>query len=117
MLDVLEQEQVFSGAKIALLLENQVVTILRDDKPDIPYPNMWDFPGGEREEGETSFACLQREVWEELGLVIKKEEIIWARTYQGIINPRLSSVFMVAPITQTVFEQIVFGDEGQADSC
>lgn len=114
MLESLEQGQAFSGTKVALLLDNQVVTILRDDKPNIPYPNMWDFPGGEREIGETPFACLKREVWEELGLVIRQKDILWAKAYQGIVQPQLLSVFMVATITRRDFEKIVFGDDGQA---
>lgn len=68
----------------------------------------------EREIGETPFACLQREVWEELGLVIRQKDILWAKAYQGIVQTQLLSVFMVATITRREFEEIVFGDEGQA---
>lgn len=114
MLESLEQGQAFSGVKVVLLLDNQVVTILRDDKPNIPYPNMWDLPGGEREQGETVLECLQREVWEELGLVIRQKDILWAKAYQGIVQPQLLSVFMVATIVHEDFDRIIFGDDGQA---
>ena len=43
---VLHQTFDFSGCKIALLHGDTILTILRDDISTIPYPNMWDFPGG-----------------------------------------------------------------------
>lgn len=41
------------GAGIILLnSEDQILLILREDIPTIPYPNMWDLPGGHVEEGK-----------------------------------------------------------------
>ncbi|HEL0020985.1 TPA: 7,8-dihydro-8-oxoguanine-triphosphatase [Streptococcus equi subsp. zooepidemicus] len=37
----------FSGAKLALISNGKILTILRDAIPTIPYPNMWDLPGGD----------------------------------------------------------------------
>ena len=37
----------FQGCKIALICGDKVLTILRDDKDDIPCPNMWELPGGD----------------------------------------------------------------------
>jgi 8-oxo-dGTP diphosphatase len=45
---------------------NEVLLFLRDDKPEIPYPNLWDIPGGHFEEGETPEACIMREMLEEI---------------------------------------------------
>lgn len=45
-----------------------VLLLLRDDNPVIPYPGMWDIPGGHVEPGETPFACIIREMKEEIGL-------------------------------------------------
>lgn len=45
---------------------NQVLLFLRDDKPEIPYPNMWDLPGGHVEPDETPFECIVREMMEEI---------------------------------------------------
>lgn len=112
-MDLLHQKFDFSGAKIALLCDGQVLTILRDDKPDIPYPNMWDLAGGGKEGLETPFECVQRETFEELGITITRDSIIWCKTYQGVVNPQMTSVFMVGHIVQAQIDQIVFGDEGQ----
>ena len=47
MIVVVEQALDFIGSKVALLCDDKVLTILRDDKPTIPYPNHWDLPGGD----------------------------------------------------------------------
>jgi len=44
----------------------EILLLLRDNKPGIPYPNTWDLPGGHLEEGETPTECLCREMREEL---------------------------------------------------
>ena len=113
-LDLLHKQLEFSGCKIALLCDDKLLTILRDDKASIPYPNMWELPGGGREGEETPFECVQREVFEELGLKLEKADILWAKDYQGMLDPDKTSIFMVGTITQEEFASIVFGDEGQA---
>lgn len=58
-----------SGAGIILLnSNNQVLLILRDNKPGIPYPGMWDIPGGHIEPGETAIDTVKREMFEEMFL-------------------------------------------------
>ena len=103
----------FTGCKIALLCDGQILTILRDDKPTIPWPDMWELPGGGREGEETPFEYVQREVFEELGLKLEEADILWVKAYQGILDPDKTSIFMVGTITQEEFASIVFGDEGQ----
>lgn len=112
-MDLLHQRFDFSGVKIALLCDGQVLTILRDDKPDIPFPNMWELAGGGRENAETPFECVQRETFEELGITITSESIVWCKAYPGVVNPQKTSIFMVGKIEQAQIDQIVFGDEGQ----
>ena len=45
---------------------DEILLLLRDNKPGIPYPDTWDLPGGHLEEGETPTECLCREMCEEL---------------------------------------------------
>ena len=113
-LDLLHKQMEFSGCKIALLCDDKLLTILRDDKASIPYPNMWELPGGGREGEETPFECVQREVFEELSLKLEEAAIVWAKEYKGMLDPDKTSIFMVGTITQEEFASIVFGDEGQA---
>ena len=43
------------GAGIILLnSNNEVLLLLRDNKIDIPFPNMWDIPGGKMEDRRIS---------------------------------------------------------------
>jgi 8-oxo-dGTP diphosphatase len=57
------------GAGIILLnRNNEVLLLLRDDKVDIPFPNMWDIPGGRVEEGETPEEAIRREMMEEMSI-------------------------------------------------
>ena len=51
--------------------DGRLLIYLRDDKPDIPFPNHWDFFGGHVEAGETPEQALVREVQEELGVQLK----------------------------------------------
>ncbi|KAF0675497.1 NUDIX hydrolase [Profundibacterium mesophilum] len=71
----------FRGAKLAILCGTSLVTLLRDDRPDIPFPGQWDFPGGGREGAETPQDCALRETREETSLVLGADDLIWARPY------------------------------------
>ena len=113
-LDLLHKRMEFSGCKIALICDDKLLTILRDDISTIPWPNMWELPGGGREGEETPFECVQREVFEELGLKIEEADIVWVKEYQGMLDPDKTSIFMVGTISQEECASIAFGDEGQA---
>ena len=71
------------------------------------------FPGGGREGQETPLECLQREVWEELGLTLIEESIIWSKIYPSMLDKDRAAVFVVGRISQEQYRVIRFGDEGQ----
>ena len=103
----------FTGSKIALICGDKVLTILRDDKDDIPCPNMWELPGGGREGNESPFECAAREVYEELGIHLNEDCLLWGKIYPSVIFEGKQSVFMVGQLRQEQFDNIIFGDEGQ----
>jgi 8-oxo-dGTP diphosphatase len=50
----------------------RLIIYLRDDKPEIPYPNHWDLIGGHVEAGETPEQALVRETKEEIGFDLRQ---------------------------------------------
>ena len=59
------------GSSIIFVNEKeQILLFLRDNKPDLPYPNMWDVPGGNVEPNEHPEECIIREMKEEMDLDI-----------------------------------------------
>ena len=103
----------FTGCKIALFCGDKLLTILRDDKASIPWPNMWELPGGGREGDESPFECAAREVFEELGIHLTEDCLLWSKVYSSMLFEGKESVFLVGKLAQEQFDKIVFGDEGQ----
>ncbi|MEQ1953468.1 NUDIX hydrolase [Mesorhizobium sp. CN2-181] len=103
----------FSGAKIALICEGELLVYKRDEKPGIPFPGMWDLPGGGREGNETPAECAIREAFEEFGLAIEPATIIWERWFPSNRPDGLPTVFLVAELPAGALAGIVFGGEGE----
>lgn len=103
----------FQGVKVALINNGKVLTVLRDNIPNIPYPNMWDLAGGGRENEESPYETMRREVLEELNIDIPESNVVWVKHYESVAKPGKKSVFMVANISDHQIESIKFGEEGQ----
>ena len=112
-MELLDKHLDFTGCKIALICDGRILTILRGDKPTIPWPNLWELPGGGREGDESPFECVAREVYEELSIQLLKDDIVWSWIYPSMLDENKNSVFLVGKLTQEQFDSIVFGDEGQ----
>lgn len=104
----------FVGAKLVLLIGSRLVTLLRDDKPDILWPGHWDLPGGGREPGESVDTCVLRELDEELGLSLSPSALLWRRAYPSPDFPGQIGIFFAARLPAGAEAQIRFGDEGQS---
>lgn len=103
----------FVGTKVALVSKDKVLMILRDNKPDINFPGMWDFPGGKREANEAPANVAVREIKEELGIDVADNKILWQGYFPATANHKETASFMVIDINKAQVDSIVFGDEGQ----
>lgn len=64
----------------AVIVENGKV-LLAHRFPHVHLPDLWEFPGGKLEDGETPEACAIREVREELGIEIAVDRLLLRRPY------------------------------------
>lgn len=103
----------FHGAKVALIQDGSLIVYRRDQKSGIPYPGMWDLPGGGREGSETVAECACREVMEEFGIAIDPASFFWSRRYPSSSTAGSASYFLVATITASDVSAITFGEEGE----
>ena len=69
----------FTACKLAYILDGQLLVYLRDNFAHIPFPNMWDFPGGVREGDETPEQCVLRELEEEFGIKLDESRLIYKK--------------------------------------
>jgi 8-oxo-dGTP diphosphatase len=76
-----------SGASIIFVNDlNQVLLFLRDDKPGLPYRNMWDVLGGHVDPGETPEECIVREMKEEIDLDLKDFQLFCCKEFDDRIE-------------------------------
>jgi len=80
----MNQESVdIRSAAIILVKDGKALLQLRDDNPNITYPNHWGFAGGGTlEEGETYLQAAQRELEEETGYISKDPVLFQTEIYE-----------------------------------
>ncbi|MEY8841637.1 NUDIX hydrolase [Cribrihabitans sp. XS_ASV171] len=100
----------FAGAKLALFLGADLLVIRRDDRPDIPWPDYWDLPGGGREGAESPLACALRETREEVGLTVAPGCVRHASSYR---RPAGRMWFFAGHLPAETVREVRLGDEGQ----
>lgn len=103
----------FTGVKVVLLCDDQIIAIQRDEKPGLRFSGMWDLPGGGREGNETPFETAQREVFEELNLTISEDAAFYQKEYPAMVEEQEIAYFLAAHVTDDQIAAIIFGDEGQ----
>ena len=103
----------FDGAKIAILRGEDVLTLLRDDRPGLQYSNQWDLPGGGREDDETPVETVARELFEELHIVLEPTKIIYEVRETVETRSGAAVHFFVARWDGLADDGVVLGDEGQ----
>lgn len=101
----------FNGAKGLVFIGNKILVYRRDKKTD-RYPLHLDLPGGGREKDESPFSTFRREVKEEFGIDIERNDIHSSFTHQSVLNPNQESFFLVTRPLDVSKENITLGDEG-----
>jgi len=104
--------QEFTACKLAYILDDKILVYLRDDFTHIPFPNMWDFPGGVREGDETPEQCVLRELEEEFGIRLDESRLIYKQIGVNYNNTG-NSFFFVAEGKKEEIDAIIFSEEGQ----
>ena len=102
----------FAGAKLLLRHAGGLLTILRDDRPGLPFADHWDLPGGGREGGESPLACALRELSEELSLALPPDRLT-AHRVASHARPGMASWLFAGDVTAAEIGRIVLGHEGQ----
>lgn len=102
----------FTGCKLAYIFNGQLLVYKRDNFAHIPFPDLWDFPGGGREGNESPEQCVLRELAEEFGLSLPESRLVFKKKVSDYLNTG-NSFFFVAEGQQAEIEAIVFGSEGQ----
>lgn len=98
---------------VAVIIKNpfdQVLLLLRDNKPGLPFANHWSLPGGRVEFNETSEAAARREVQEEIGLELSVT--LW-KTYERLGGDILIEQHVFVCSTEYAVSAMTLG-EGQA---
>ncbi len=103
----------FMGAKMALILGGRTIVYKRDDIAAIPFPGLWDLPGGGREGAESPLDCAIREVAEEFGLIVDTAAVSFGRAYRDHRYTESFSYFFVAELDESCAGEVRFGDEGE----
>ncbi len=101
----------FNAAKGLVFIGDKIIAYRRDEKTDV-HPLKIDLPGGDREEDESPFDTFKREVKEEFGITIEKDDIYFSSTYPSGTNPNKESYFIVTKPLKLNVADIVFGEEG-----
>ncbi|MDD2464435.1 MAG: (deoxy)nucleoside triphosphate pyrophosphohydrolase [Desulfobulbus sp.] len=94
------------------VLRQDATILLARRKPGRAQAGYWEFPGGKVEESETIQACLEREIAEELGVVIRAGAILASSDYQyehGTIRlVALAAEIISGTLHPTVHDQLAW---------
>ena len=97
------------GAKAFIVYNKKLLLILRDNNPNISFPNTWNLPGGGIEEGESGIEAIKRELQEEISVIPKNIIELGQQTFEDD-----SVVFRyLVKLSLDEHQNLKLGDEGQ----
>lgn len=98
------------GAKVVLMIGARLLVLRRDHTPGIAFPGMLDLPGGGIEPEEDGRACALREVHEEVGLRLGRDDLRAERIVAGQAGPFATYLALMPGAAEA---DIRFGGEGE----
>ena len=101
-----------TGVKGLVLLGEKTISVRRDNNaPDAK--GLLDLLGGRAEPTDASpFETFRREVFEEAGVHISENDIIYTKSYPGIKQPDTHTYFAVARLADNAGASMQLGNEG-----
>ncbi len=109
--EIFDSNTEFEGVKGLVYIGDKIIVCRRDNKTP-NFPLMMDLPGGGREIGESPFETFKREIFEELGLELKKEDVVFSKKYKSVLDGVQDVFFIVVKHTGMAESEIKFGNEG-----
>lgn len=109
--DIFSRDASFHGVKGLIRIGDKIIVIRRDSKT-FHHPLGLDLPGGGRENSESPFETLAREVHEELQIMLFPSDILYARRYTNTPRSEDDTFFMVTKELDIDEHSIVFGEKG-----
>jgi 8-oxo-dGTP diphosphatase len=97
------------GAGAIITYKGKVLLVLRDNKPEIKFPNYWGMIGGRIEPGETPEQALIREIKEEINVDVTNPTYIAPYS----LDPQNQSEIFHITLDDNQMHSIKLGDEGQ----
>ena len=109
--DIFNNDISFQGVKGLIFIGDKIVVFRRDNKTN-NFPLQVDLPGGGREDNESPLETFKREINEEFGINIEKEDVVFSKKYPSILDSSKVAYFIVTRPLNINENEIVFGDEG-----
>lgn len=96
----------------------RVLLRLRDERPGLPYPGLWDLVGGAVEHHETIAEAARREVLEEIGVEVTGLEYFGEYPENGVDNNAFVAQLSVplADLVLTEGQRLCYATAEQASS-
>jgi 8-oxo-dGTP diphosphatase len=83
-LNLKQKNIMFKSVKGIIIVKNNYLLQLRDNKKNIYYPNFWGIFGGHVEKTETYHKALEREIKEETNLTVRVSRMILSVNFKMI---------------------------------
>ncbi len=103
-------------AQKALIIKNNKILLIKKSAKDKNSPNLWEVPGGRKQEGENLEQHIIREVQEEVGLDVTPQNIFDMYDFSIPINGKKTTVVAVARFCELVNEDLQI-TEDEIDNC